>query len=120
VNPFQDEREVIAGKLTAAGIPATLSPRQTLPCVLVDLPEPDTVSGPAGIGAWPAVYPVKIMVPPPGDDDAAVWLLDTLTAVLGVFPSAWRDVDHRNVTHGGDDVPAYIVPVSVSVPNPNC
>jgi hypothetical protein len=49
-----------------------------------------------------------------------VWLLDTLTAVLGVFPSAWRDVDHRNVTHGGDDVPAYIVPVSVSVPNPNC
>lgn len=120
MNPFQDERETIAGKLGAAGIPATLSPRAPLPCVLVGLPEPDNVAGPQGIGAWAAEYPVQIMVPPPGDNDAAVWLLDTLTAVLAVYPSAWRDVTYRNVVHGGDDVPAYIVPIAVSVPNPNC
>lgn len=119
MNPFSDERETIAGKLAAAGIPATTNPRHGLPCVLVSLPEPDPI-GIGGIGAWPAVYPVQIMVPPPGDVDAANWLLDTLTAVLAVYPQAWRDATYRNVTHGGDDVPAYIVPVPVSVPNPNC
>jgi hypothetical protein len=120
VNVFQAERAAIADKLTGAGVPATLSPRAPLPCVLVDLPEPDNVAGPQGIGAWPAVFPVKIMVPPPGDNDAAAWQLDTLEAVLAVYPAAWRDVTYRNVAHVGDDVPAYIVPVSVSVPNPNC
>jgi hypothetical protein len=30
-------------------------------------------------------------------------------------------VTKRNVTHAGtDDVPAYLVPIPVSVPNPNC
>lgn len=119
MNPFADERATIAGKLAAAAIPATLSPRAPLPCVLVSLPEPD-FAGVGGIGAWPAIFPVQIMVPPPGDGDAAAWLLDTLTAVLTVYPQSWRDTTYRTVVHGGDDVPAYIVPVPVSVPNPNC
>jgi hypothetical protein len=86
--------------------------------VLVDLPDAGPTS--VGIGAWPAVFPIRILVPPPGDNDAAAWLLDQLEKVLVVFPgasTAWR---HEMVAHGGDDVPGYTVEVASEVPNPNC
>jgi hypothetical protein len=118
VDPFSTAREEIAGKLAAAGIAATTNPRAALPCVLVGLPDSGTTS--LGVGAWPAVMPVHICVPPPGDGDAAVWLLEQLTAVLVAYPSAGTDWSHGTVTHGGDDVPAYTVNIPTEIPNPNC
>lgn len=117
-DPFTAEREAIAGKLTAAGVPATLNPRAPLPCVLVGAP--DSGSESLGIGAWPAIIPVYVLVPPPGDADGLTWQLEQLTAVLVAFPSAGTDWTPGTVTHAGDDVPAYTVNIPAQIPNPNC
>jgi hypothetical protein len=112
---FADVRAEIAGKLAAAEVVATLDPRAQVPCVLVDLPR---VTGSQGIGGWTVEVPIMILAPPPGDADAATWMLDELEPVMTVYPGALADP--RTVNHAGGDCPAYVVTVTATVPNPNC
>jgi len=117
VNVFQAEREVIAGKLTAAGCPGvTLDPRAPLPCVLVDVP---SVENRVGVGGWSCSIPVRILAAPPGGVDAAAWMLDQLEIVLGAYPAALPAVPGTH-PRGDSDVPAYTVPVALTVTNPTC
>jgi hypothetical protein len=116
VNTFQAERETLAGKLTAAGVPdVTLDPRAPLPCVLVDAP---TVIAAAGRAGWETQFPIQILSPPPGSGETLTDMLDRLEAVL-------RTVGGVPATPGtyprGDDVvPAYTVTVTRTVANPDC
>ena len=115
MNVFEEERQAIAGKLTAAGVAnVTLDPRGALPCCLVDLPE---ITGLEGIGGWSAVYTVKLIVAPPGDLDALGWLLDQLEPVLVTFPAP---AEPTTVDHGGKECPSYVVTLNRSIANPNC
>jgi hypothetical protein len=111
VNVFQTEREAIAGKLTAAGVAVTLDPRVEAPYVLVELPR---VIGAAGIGAWNGELTVRLAAPPPGDADAAAWLLDQLEPVMVALAGATAEPFPTG------DLPGYVVTVALSIPNPNC
>jgi hypothetical protein len=116
VNVFEAEREAIAGKLTAGGVAnVTLDPRGQLPCVLVGLPR---VIGPQGVGGWGCEFPVEILTPPPGDRDAAGWLLDQLEAVLATFHGV--PAEPTTVTRNDQDVPCYVVTLPRSLTSPNC
>jgi hypothetical protein len=115
VNGFQTAREELAGKLTAAGVPAVLDPRAAPPCVLVG---PPTVTARQGIGGWSTTIPVRIISAPPGDDAGLGWMLDQLEVVLLTLGGGTADVGTYDVA--GKDCPAYTVPVPVDVANPNC
>lgn len=116
MNAFDTAREAMAGKLTAAGVPATLDPAANVPFVLVDLV---TVTGASGIGAWAATVPVKIVAAPPGDAAAARWLGDQLELVLrtlGAAPAA----PGTYLQGEANRCPAYTVTYPYDVPNPDC
>ena len=116
MNVFEAEREAIAGKLTAGGVDyVTLDPRGEPPCVLVGLPR--IVAG-QGRGGWTVEYAVSIIVPPPGDLDAVGWMLDQLEPLMLALPDATGEA--VTVTRNDAELPAYIVYVSRSVPNPTC
>lgn len=116
MNVFDDARSELAGKLTAAGLAATLDPAALPPFVLVDLP--DGTETPFGIGGWPVTVPVKIVVPPPGDAAAGTALLDQLEVVWRTL--GWAPAYPTTVTVGAADCPAYVVTYPVDVPNPDC
>ena len=118
VNVFSDARGDIAGKLAAAGVDyVTFDPRAQAPCVLVDVPMRND-PGVGGIGGWTVEIPVRIIVPPPGDADAAAWLLDQLEPVMAVYPFATFEAG--TVNRGDADLPAYTVTVTTQIPNPTC
>ncbi len=115
-NVFDETREQIAGKLSAAGVAnVTLDPRGQLPCVLVALPR---VLGAEGIGGWAVEFPIQLISPPPGDLDAAHWLLDQLEAVLGTYYGA--PAEPTTIVRNDADCPAYIVTLLNSITSPNC
>lgn len=118
--PFDDVRAAMVTALAADAavtVPAVGDPAALPPFVLVDVP---TVTGTAGIGAWTCTYPVKIVVPAPGDAAAADALLGLLAAVLGVLgPAAARPDVYRRP--GVDaELPCYVLTYQRDVPNPNC
>ena len=114
---FGDVRGDVAGKLTAAGVPAvTLDPRAPLPCVLVG---PVTVDMQRGAGGWASTVAVEIVHPPPGGTDALAWLEAALEAVLVACPAAVPAYP-TTITRNDTEVPAYTLTVPVTVPNPNC
>lgn len=116
MNTFQVEREDVAGKLTAAGVPfVTLDPVAPLPCVLVDVPR-DIV--PVGIGGWTCELPVRVVAAPPGNVAAAAWLLDVLELVLRTYPTVRAGPDP--ITRNDRECPAYTATLYRSVPNPDC
>jgi hypothetical protein len=117
VSAFGDTRESIAGKLRAAGVEGvTTDPAALAPFVLVDL---ITVDRPAGVGAWGASVPVKIVVPPPGDAAAAAALETALELVLRTLgyapaiPGVYRGA-------GTTEQPAYTLTYPIDVSNPDC
>ena len=117
MSAFGDARATIAGKLTAAGVDAvTLDPAALAPFVLVDLA---VVDRPAGVGAWGATIPVKIVVPPPGDAAAGEALETTLELVLRTLgyapatPGVYRGAGDR-------ELPSYTLTYPVDVSNPDC
>jgi hypothetical protein len=113
VSGFGDAWDDLAGKLTAAGVPATTDPRAVPPFVLVSVPD---VPRAAGIGGWDASYPIWIVSTPPDDATQARWRLTQLETVyrtLGFAPA------HRD-TWGDRDCPAYVVAYPRTVPNPDC
>ena len=112
----QDEREAIAGKLTAAGVVGvTLDPRGALPNVLVAMP---AYRGNVGVGGWSVVFSVEVATAPPGDAAAAVWLLEQTELVLATLGAG--EAEPQTVTRDGVDVPAYVVAVTRSLTNPTC
>jgi hypothetical protein len=117
VSAFSDVRGEWAGKLAAAGaLGVTLDPTALPPFTLVDLV---TVTGASGVGGWAAQLPVRVVVAPPGDANAAAQLEDGLQIVLttlGAAPAFPGTV----TAAGGKDCPAYTVTYPVDVPNPNC
>jgi hypothetical protein len=62
-----------------------------------------------------AEIPVRLAAPPPGDADAAAWLLDQLEAVIVALTGATAEP-----LTVGDNLPGYVVTVAASIPNPNC
>jgi hypothetical protein len=119
VSVFADVRDELVGKLVAAGVTtATTSPRAPLPCVLVDVAEAGGIN--IGVGWWSAIVPIRILTPPPGDNDAVAWQQDQLELVLSTLPAGAADFRPGLWSHGGDDVPGYTVNVPVQIPNPNC
>jgi hypothetical protein len=114
VSNLNDERAVIAGKLNAAGVVASVDPQVQLPAVLVAAP---SVLVSEGVGGWSTEYPIQVMGTPPGDLPSLEWMLDALEKVLTVY---FGPAVPRNVEHLGQTVPAYIVTVTRSISNPNC
>jgi len=108
-----DERAVIAGKLTAAGVAAELDPRAVPPFVLVGAPAGDRGQG---IGGWPVVFPVHVVAAPPGDADALDWMLDQVELILRTLgPTVWAPS-----RYGEADWPAYELTYTRDVTNPDC
>ncbi len=125
MSAFHDARVDVAGKLTAAGIPAvTLDPANVPPFVLVDMVTRHLA--PEGVGAVRCELPVRVVVPPPGDTHALAALEDVLEAVLRVVgwsvPFTAEPYELGARTADGDPVacPAYTVTLPVSIPNPDC
>lgn len=115
MNTFDDVRQAMAGKLTAAGVAVTLDPAAVAPFVLVGAP---TVNGAAGVGGWESSVPVVIAATPPGNADALAWLLDQLELVLRTLGAASAVPGTYDV--GGKDLPAYSISYPVDIPNPDC
>ena len=111
---LNDERAVIAGKLSAAGVNASVDPQCQVPAVLVGAP---SVLGSQGVGGWSVEYPIQVLGAPPGDLATLEWMLDALENVLVVFPGPALP---RTVDHLGKDTPAYVLTVTRSINNPNC
>jgi hypothetical protein len=117
VNVYDDARSDIAGKLTAAGVDyVTLDPAGQAPCVLVGIPRKNP--GSDGPGGWTIEIPVQIIVPPPGDVDAAGWLLDMLEPIQVTYPTA--GFEPGTVTRNDAELPAITVTVVAQIPNPTC
>lgn len=116
MNVFDDARAELAGKLAAAGVPASTDPRAVPPYVLVDVP---TITGGQGRAGWSATIPVRIVAAPPGTASALSWMLDQLETVLRTVRSA-TVADPGTVDAAGKDCPAYTVTVPVSIANPDC
>lgn len=111
---LNDARASIAGALSAVGVKASTDPRCAVPAVLVAAP---TVLEAEGIGGWSVEYPIHILGVPPGNLEALEWMLGQLELVLSV---AFGEARPRTLEHAGQEVPAYVVTVTRSVPNPNC
>ena len=109
-------RADLVAQMTAAGIPnVTGDPRLQPPGVLVDVPDTiDTITAAAG---WRVQYVVKVVAAPPGDAEAADWLLATTQQVLQVFGYG-AAARVGTVTVDGKDCPAYIVTQTLTVTNP--
>lgn len=118
-NPFEQVRVDLAGKLAAAGLPATVDPAAALPFVLVDLLRRDP-RGPGGIGAWPATATVWIVAAPPANYATGRWLEQTLAAVLAELGPGEDWSPAQYALDDGHDAPAYQVTYPVAVPNPTC
>jgi len=94
VSAIGDERAVIAGKLTAAGIPAELDPRAVPPFILIGAPNGDKGQG---IGGWPVEYPVHVVAAPPASADTLDWLLEQVELVLRTLgPTVWGPSRYGN------------------------
>lgn len=110
---FDDVRQDLIGKLSAAGVPAQSNPLAVPPFVLVG---PPSVTAAEGVGGWAATFPVWVVSPPPDSPDALAWRLDQLQAVYGALgfgpavPDLWGD----------RDCPAYQITYPRTVPNPAC
>ena len=117
-SPFGAARLELARRLEAAGLTGvTIDPAAGVPFVLVDL---ITLTPPAqGIGAWPGTVPIRIVVPPPGNLEAAAALeaaTFVVVATLGFAPAT----PTTYTTGAGQDCPAYELTYPVTVPNPDC
>lgn len=108
-----DVRHDLAGKLAAAGLPATTDPRAVAPFVLVGEP---TMLGPVGIGGWTLEVPVHVVAPAPGDEASLEWRLEQAEAVCRVVGADAYTPD----VYGAGDLPAYLVRVLADVTNPDC
>ena len=117
---FGDNRAELAGKLAAAGVAnVTLNPAANPPCTLIG----GASSGgrpAAGIGAWPAVVPVRILVPPPGDAAALAALEAELELVLTTL--GYTDYTLTTYRHStaGQELPCYELAYPREIPNPTC
>jgi hypothetical protein len=117
MSALNDEREVIAGKLMAAGITVTaLDPTVVPPAVLIAAPT--VTSSPMGIGGWTAAYPINVLHPPPGNAAALAWLLEQVEIILATLPGA--SATPVIIDHVGGDVPSYTVTVTRQIANPYC
>ena len=104
MSALQDARVELAGKVAAEGLRVVTDPRDVNPpCVLIG--PPATIVRRAGCGLEAAV-PVLIIAPPPGNEDALVWQLDTLEVLYSVLPAV-TDAAATVVAVAGADAPAY-------------
>lgn len=118
VSNLNDERAVIAGKLTAAGVsPVTLDPASSAPFVLVGPPRSDGAA--VGIGGWAVRYPVVVAAAPPGDLAALAWQLDQLELVLRTLGPS-DDWAPGTYDPAGKALPAYTITYPRDVANPDC
>ena len=117
MNGFTDHRQMMVGKLVAAGIDvATTEPAAAPPFVLVGLV---TTTAAEGLGSWAATIPVTIAVPPPGDASAGTALEELLEQVYGALGFG----PARPTIYGADrdaPLPAYQITYPASIPNPAC
>jgi hypothetical protein len=99
-----DERDVIAGKLTGAGVAAVTTDRTMAPPrVFIGMP---TGAGEnIGLGAWRCAYPITVTALQPGDEVAA------RTLGLSAFDP---------INTGDDELPAYRMTARRDVNNPDC
>lgn len=111
---FSDARQEVADALSAAGLLVTLNPAAVPPMVLVGLPEA-IVPVANSRSAWEAVIPVWIVANPPGNAEAASWLLDELPLVLNALAFSEAEPDSYEVA--GKECPAYRVEYTATILN---
>jgi hypothetical protein len=100
--------------LSAAGLPATADPRDLdPPGVLVGMPTVDlgTLSG----ACWVGVFPVLVIGPNVGRQDALDALGGLLQGVLEVLNARTATPTEWPNPGGGDPLPAYAIDATVSV-----
>jgi hypothetical protein len=108
-----DERDLLAGKLTAAGLTVTLDPAAVPPFVLIGQP---VGIAPSGVGAWRVAYPIIVASPPPGNGDSLAWRLEQVETIL--LTLGWAPFTPG--TYGPKDYPSYTMELARDVTNPNC
>jgi len=104
-------REELVEALAATGLRVVTDVRNiNPPCVLVGVP----FAIEAAALDWCNVamqYPVSVVAPPPGNDDAIAWLLDHLPAVMKAVSGTTADPTIIDV--GDVQLPAYTTNVPV-------
>lgn len=110
-----DAAEQLAGKLTAAGIPATIDPAALPPMVLVDLVYPDAA---AGVGGWRCRLAVKIVAAPPLDLTGRRWLEGTWVDVLRVL--GFASGAPLQYDAGAKTCPGVTLTYPLEIANPDC
>lgn len=108
---LHDVRLELAGKVTAQGVRAVTDPRDANPpCVIVGLPAGLSRRNACSIAG---TVPVTAVAPPPGNDDAAVWLLELIEDLAPVL--LWTDCVPATWSPGPNatDLPAYVMTVPI-------
>lgn len=86
---LQAEREVVAGILSAAGLPVTLNPASTdFPGVIVDVPEFTRHSQLGDCVTVAADIPIWVVSPQPGSNEQLAVMLDLAERVLVALPAS--------------------------------
>lgn len=94
----------VAGLVTAAGFQAVTDPRAVRPyCVFIELP---TFTGFTKAVADITIR-LRLLAPPPGDANAAEWLLNTADTLMAVGNLAVIDGAPSIAMIGNQDLPAY-------------
>src|SRR5436190_23817885 len=105
-------RQDLATTLEAAGIKSTLDPRNvSAPITVVGLPVLTEWTGACVVNVD---IEVTAVAPAPGNLDAIEWLLDTVAALIDLFPFSLASPTSFEVTQG-QPLPAYTLVVSTQV-----
>lgn len=118
VDAFTQARRDIADALTATGlVNVSLDPRLQPPGILVDAPSRIRTGN--GGATWEAMFPVRVLTPPPGDAMALDHLLVRLDPVLQAL-GATAEALAGTYPLNDKDCPAYTVEITRTLVVPNC
>lgn len=106
-------RQDLATVLETGGIKATTDPRNVnAPMVVVGLP---TITEWIGACVVNIDIPITAVAPGPGNLDAVEWLLDTVAALLELFPFSLASPTSFEAVPGQQPLSAYALVVTTQV-----
>lgn len=104
-------RADVIAKITAEGVQVVDDPRNIVPpCVLVGMPRRLTRQGACLVNA---TLPVTVIAPPPGNLDAATWLLDTTEQLMATLSAETAETGTTSAPSSQTRLPTYTLEVPI-------